>query len=270
MANEGGGDKSKISEINIVCLSGLPRSGSTWLGAILSQNPRFYVTNPQSPFVELLWRNYSLWDEPNWKADFLELQDIKIPYLRKVANAYFKEFTDSPVILDVRRHWNSIKNIEMYADVFGELPKIICPVRNVEEIVASFINLFKRNGRSWGKDSISGNLFDTPYKLLLESYNSKYRDCLLFVGYEDLIKDTYSLLDRIYEFIGEPLYNHDLNSIRAHEPCIRSDKEYNLSGLHLVSSGVVESVTDARDCLSDKQFELLKELNFWKNEQLWR
>ena len=125
MANKGGGDKSKISEIKIICLSGLPRSGSTWLGAILSQNPRFYVTNPQSPFVELLWRNYSLWDEPNWKADFLELQDIKIPYLRKVASSYFKEFTDSPVILDVRRHWHSIKNIEMYADVFGELPKTI-------------------------------------------------------------------------------------------------------------------------------------------------
>jgi len=34
-------------------LAGLPRSGTTLLGAILNQNPKVYVTTT-SPFVEIL------------------------------------------------------------------------------------------------------------------------------------------------------------------------------------------------------------------------
>ena len=83
-------------------LAGLPRSGSTWLALILNQNPKFYVTKPLSLFPELLWRNYTLWQSSWYEGELMneEFQQLKIHYLQKLSTLFFKELTDSPVVID--------------------------------------------------------------------------------------------------------------------------------------------------------------------------
>ena len=104
-------------------LAGLPRSGSTLLGTLLNQNPNIYVPHTSS-FVEDFMGN--------------KMQQIKIPFLKKLFQSYFSELTDKPIVIDKRRSWQTIENIKMYKEIFGKKPKIICTVRNLEEIIASY------------------------------------------------------------------------------------------------------------------------------------
>lgn len=233
--------------------------------AILNQNPRFYVA-PQSPFVELLWRNFSLWGDEDWKIDFLidGLEKVKIPYLKKLTESYFSQLTDKPVIIDHRRGWQGIANIEMYAEVFGELPKIICLVRNVEEIIASYKEVFRKNKKGWEYNrDMSGNIFELNYNQLKKTYNSQYKDCLLLVDYKHLVSDTEFELWRIYDFLGEDVYKHDIDSIKELRSYKSVDSAYNLVGLHKIKKGVVKSKTNAQKILTTDELSKFKEFTFW-------
>lgn len=252
--------------LKLIFLSGLPRSGSTWLGAILNQNPQFYVTT-QSPFVELLWRNFSLWDDDKWKADLENerLQDIRNPYLQKLTELYYSQLTDKSIVIDTQRAWHSVQNIEMFIKIFGVTPKIICPVRKVEEIIASFIELYKRNDREWDYDTnMRGNIFENPYVWLRNTHTSSYKDILHLVDYQDLVDFPNTVLHGIYDFIEEPKYGHDLNSVVANESYKTVDVEYNLVGLHEIKSGITKSNTQARKILTEEQFLHFQKWTFWK------
>ena len=65
---------------NLFLLSGLPRSGSTLLGTLLNQNPLIYTTHTSS-FVEILYRNYSIWNDKNFAEDFAgdKMKNMKLP-----------------------------------------------------------------------------------------------------------------------------------------------------------------------------------------------
>ena len=251
----------------LVCLGGLPRSGTTWLGTILNQNPRFYVTGP-SPFVELLWRNYALWDDPAYISDLQadDLGNMRIPYLRKLTNLYYNHLTNCNIIIDNRRAWQSTTNIQIFTQVFGATPKIICPVRNVEDIISSYIKMFERNDLEWNYyTSMKGNIFEDSYTQLKESYNSTHRKSLLLVEYEDLVNNLDLSLDDIYNFIEEPRYNHDVSTIKINESYNKVAEKYGLVGLHDVKSGVVKSATRATDILTKDQFSEFSKLTFWRD-----
>ena len=82
-------------------LAGLPRSGSTWLSAILNQNPNIFVT-PISPWVELLWRHYSMWDEYPHEELFSNdrIKKSRSSYLEKITKVFYEELTDKPIVID--------------------------------------------------------------------------------------------------------------------------------------------------------------------------
>ena len=243
-------------------LSGLPRSGSQWLGRLLNQNPCIYVPLV-SAFIEVLWRQYSIWDDPDWKPDFLGMEDLRSPYLKKASNVYFSYLTDKPVVIDNRRHWQAVENIEMYIEIFGEKPKIICPVRNIEEIMASFASLFHKNDIEWSTDRIAGNTFDLNYVQLKNTFESKYKDCLLLIDYKDLSTDPISILKKIYEFIGEDFYNHDLNATHPPEMCKKIEKFVGLNGLFNIKSGIKKSESNPNNHFTVDQVNNFAEMNFW-------
>ena len=65
---------------NSVVFAGLPRSGITLLASMINKDKDIYVTTT-SPFVELLWRNYSLWsgDDYAGELDTDNMRKLKIP-----------------------------------------------------------------------------------------------------------------------------------------------------------------------------------------------
>ena len=240
----------------------MPRSGSQWLGRLLNQNPRIYVPLV-SPFIEVLWRQYSTWDDPDWKEDFFGIEDLRSPYLKKASSLYFSHLTDKPVVIDMRRHWQSVENIEMYLEIFGEMPKIICPVRNIEDIMASFASLFHKNDIEWSADRIAGNTFDLNYVQLKNTFESKYKDCLLLVDYNELSTNTIPILKKIYEFIGEDFYNHDFNATHPPLICKKIEQSMGLNGLFNIKSGIKKSVSNPNNYFTEDQIKNFTEMKFW-------
>ena len=121
----------------------------------------------------------------------------------------------------------------MYKDIFGELPKIICPVRNVEEIAASFVSLFRNNGRNWHSHDMKDLLLQNCQNLK-STFDSEYNECLLFVDYNDLVNDTSNELERIYKFIDVPSYAHKLDSVSVDVSYKKVEDIFGLTNMHKV------------------------------------
>ena len=242
-------------------IAGLPRSGSTLLGTLLNQNPLIYTTHSSS-FVEILYRTYSIWNDKNFSEDFAgsKMKNMKIPYLQEITQAYFKQQTDKPIVFDKRRHWHSIENIKMFKEIFNQEPKIICPVRNIEEIVASFKSIFLKNKKTLNLES---NIFDVPFFHLKKTWNSEFKRCLFFVEYNDLVKSTQKTLNKIYDFIGQPYYKHNLNNIVSNDPLKEVEKIYGLKGLHNLQKTIKKSITST-DILDAKELKYYSLQNFWR------
>jgi sulfotransferase len=244
-------------------LCGLPRSGGTWLANILNQNPSIYVT-PSSPFVEMLYRHWEIWHDPVMDETMAgdKIRAIKHSYLKKLTELFYSELTPKPIVFDNRNAWQTIPNIEMYENVYGKLPKIICPVRNVEEIAASFISLCRKNGKEW-KTHDTCDVFWYSINSLIATHKSKYRECLLLVEYKDLTDNPDDTLTKIYEFIDEPNYQHDFDNILVDETYKKVEKILGLEGLHKIEQGIVRSKTNPREFLNDEEISFYQEQTFW-------
>lgn len=246
----------------IFLLGGLPRSGTTVLGLILDQNPNIFC-HVTSPFCEIIWRNYSLWEDQNYREDFIDKDTygMKIPFLKELTNSYFKNLTSKKYILDKRRNWNNIANIEMYQEIFQTRPKIICPVRPVEDIVASWKSIFK--DKEWSDELLQGNVFYNSYYDLKNSFEYGYRDCFHFIEYESLVKNTQYEIKKIYEFLDIKNHKHDLTSIENRQS-LKDIDTLILPGLHNIKSSIEKSTTNSKKILTKEEYEKYSKLNFWR------
>jgi sulfotransferase len=248
--------------VNLSLLGGLPRSGITVLSALLNQNPNLYVTTT-SPFIELLWRNYSMWNDSTYDGELGtdKMQELKVPFLNKLTKFFYSELTDTKNVIDKRRQWQGITNIEMYKEVYGELPKIICPVRDIDEIIVSYMQIFKSNGVKWDYDALmKGNRFETSYYQLKETFESKYSECLYLVEYNDLVDKPQETLDGIYNFLGLDSFKHSLN-IEATE----KEANHNFIDLHTLRGVLGRDSTKIGEYLTDAQVANYNKQIFWRN-----
>ena len=87
---------------NSIVFAGLPRSGITLLASMLNTDKDIYVTT-SSPFVELLWRNYSIWSEDTYAGEFDtdNMRKLKIPFLRGLAELYYSQLNSIILILNI-------------------------------------------------------------------------------------------------------------------------------------------------------------------------
>jgi sulfotransferase len=251
---------------NSIVFTGLPRSGITLLASMLNKDKDIYVTT-SSPFVELLWRNYSIWSEDTYagELDTDNMRKLKIPFLRGLTELYYSQLTSKPVVIDKRRAWQNVINIEMYRDIFGVLPKIICPVRRVVDIITSWKVLYKKNNKQWNYEDLKSNKFETAYYDLKESY-AKYPECFLLVDYDNLVDDPHNVMDQVYDFIGCRCDRRILNFevIKATE----LEGNHGLTGLHTLRNKLVRSDDKAEDILTEDEFMKFSDWDFWTVKEL--
>ena len=244
---------------NSVVFAGLPRSGITLLASMLNKDKDIYVTT-SSPFVELLWRNYSIWSEKTYAGDLDtdNIRQAKIPFLRGLTELYYSQLTSKPVVIDKRRKWQNIINIEMYRDIFGVLPKIICPVRRVVDIITSYKVLYEKNNKQWDYEDLKDNKFETGYYDLKESYE-KYPECFLLVDYDNLVDNPHDVMNQVYNFIGKEQPEQNFEVIEATE----LEGNHGLAGLHTLRKELVRSGNNAEDILTEDEFMKFKSWDFW-------
>jgi sulfotransferase len=255
-------------------MAGLPRSGSTLLSAILNQNPRFY-SGPSSPVTGLmLILEQALSQDELFRAYPKNQQAGEI--ISNVIRHYYSD-TDKPVVFDKNRSW--VQRMHYIPGYFGAEPKIICPVRDTAEILASFLAMHKRNPyETNGKinfidemlvrcqllmsnDGIVGQSYNGIRQVLIEGR----QNYMHFVEYQDLVTDPEGTLRKLYDFLGEPYYEaHDYNNVvNIHRE--NDGDVYGFADMHDVRSTVAKSGINPEEILPPAIFEACAGTEFWRS-----
>lgn len=222
-----------------VCLSGLPRSGSTLLSAILHQNPLIHAEG-NSAVCQLMWDM-----EQSCKfncGEQLQANNRHTTMYELVASipvTYYKHVTRL-IILDKCRSWTLPANQDLLQRFVTDTPKTIVLTRPIEEIVASFADLHKRNDKPFDESALLREGTEPLMRSLsgVESARKTNRGEFLFISYEELINDTNAVLDEIYHFICEKRFFHNLKNIINNNP--ENDLVYGLNGMHDVYPTIIK------------------------------
>ena len=211
-------------------LSGIPRSGSTVLAAILNQNPMTHVSTT-SGLVHALDGLANTWHS----AGLLNEND---PERKKLAQTMrgaidaFYEDTTAPVIIDKSRGWPIAQIMAAMSQVLGHQPKIIATVRSVPDCAASFIRVAKPENLD--EFMYSGQLMDhlkAAYISLQNGYNFAPEN-FLFVEYEDLLADPKEQLARIHAFLELPDFSYDFDNIDGSTVAEDDENLHGHAGMH--------------------------------------
>src|SRR5262245_22241232 len=121
-------------------ISGLPRSGSTLLSALLKQNPRFHasVTSPMARFFVFAMNQMSSGSEFAVFFDDARRQAI----LRNILEGYYVGLPPDRVVFDTNRTWTA--RISLLGALYPQ-SRVICCVRDVGWIIDSIERQLRKN-----------------------------------------------------------------------------------------------------------------------------
>ena len=244
-------------------LSGIPRSGSTVLAAILNQNPMTHVSTT-SGLVHALDGLANTWHS----AGLLNENDperTKLAQTMRGAIDAFYEETAAPVIIDKSRGWPIPQIMGAMAQVIGRPCKVIATVRPVPDCMASFVRVAKP--ADLDEFMYSGQLAD-HLKAAYLSLDAGYRampENFLFVVYDELLADPKGQLDRIHEFLGLEPYNYDFSNIDGSS--VKEDDEnlHGYAGMHDVKPVLAKQHNDKSKDLLKHHYNQFCQPEFWND-----
>jgi sulfotransferase len=228
-------------------ISGLPRSGSTLLAALLRQNPRFHasMTSPMASIYTAVQNALS------GKSEFHPFVTDKhrTSLLTAVFDAFYESTHTSKVIFDTNRSWCA--RMPGLVRLFPKA-KWICCVRGLPWIIDSFERIVRDNafepsrifnfesattvyGRTERMMSPSG-VIGYAYQALREAFYSEHARRLLLVTYESLANSPASTMASIYAFIEEESFGHNFEEVEYEA----DEFDYRLGspGLHRIRTKV--------------------------------
>ena len=254
-------------------ISGLPRSGSTLLSAILLQNPRFHagMTSPVGALFSGILEQCSAGSEFGAVIDI----DMRRRLLRGLFDSYYADKADKPVVFDTNRQWCA--RLPALKDLFPKARTIAC-VRNVAWVMDSLERLYRANpfentklfGDAVERNSVysrcetlaqHNRLVGYAWTALKEAYYGENADSMLIVDYDLLSQAPERVMRLIYDFIDEPWFEHDFDSLAYDAP--EFDQALGVAGLHKVKARV--ALQSRRTILPPDLFEKYAELSFWKD-----
>lgn len=254
-------------------ISGLPRSGSTLLAALLRQNPRFHagMTSPVGSLFSGMLNQFSAGSE----FGAVISQEQRRCLLRGLFDSYYSDQADKSVVFDTNRLWCS--RLPALRDLFPQ-SKVIACVRNVAWVMDSLERLYRanpfENTKLFADDSERNTVYSRVETLaqrnrlvgfgwsaLKEAYYGEQADALLLVDYELLVQAPERVLRLVYEFLEQPWYPHDFANVEYDAP--EFDQALGVSGLHRVRRQV--ALESRRTILPPDLFEQYSKLSFWSD-----
>jgi len=234
----------------IIPLTGLPRSGTTVLMSILNQNDHFTAA-PDSDLPELLVsiRNWSSDQVKKSQLPHKIFHDSILNFCRSGAESWLNNNCPTDMLVDKSRYW--IYQHQFMFQVFPNIKMILC-IRDLRFFINSLLkaqlNTFYINFQDYYSDMNE----DFMLQRIKECFNvwwikealvslkelieiaPNYREQLLLFKYEELILNPQSSMNRIYDFLELPKYNHNFNHIKQIEP--HYDNMYAPYGDHQIQS----------------------------------
>jgi len=253
-------------------ISGLPRSGSTLLAAILRQNPRFRagMTSPVGSLFNSALAQMSAGSEFGAVVGVEQRKAV----LRGLFASFYESYPDDSVIFDTNRQWCS--KLPALLDLFPNAKVIAC-VRNVAWIMDSIERLYRANPyentrlfgnmqRSTVYNRLEGlaqhdQLVGFAWSALREAFYGEQASSLLVLDYDLLAQAPQKVLPLIYQFIGEPLFEHDFENVEYDAP--EFDLQLGVEGLHRVRPKV--EFQSRRTIIPPDLFEKYSQLSFWSD-----
>ena len=254
-------------------LSGLPRSGSTLLAALLRQNPRFQA-EMSGPVAGLFG---ALLAEMSGKNEFSVF--ISDAQRQRILTGLFESYyadCQADVVIDTSRAWCT--RLPALTALFPKSRVIAC-VREVAWIIDSLERIVRKNAlqpssifnyQSGGTvytrvNGLAGpeGMVGFAYDALKEAFYGEDADRLLLVQYETLTTDPKKALAAVYAFLGEPSYAHDFTHVSYDATAF--DTKAGTPGLHAVRPEV--KALPRTTILPPDLFRRFANDAFWKDPQ---
>lgn len=246
--------------------SGLPRSGSTLLSALLNQNPDIY----SSHMTDLLTSMHAYRNLIN-NYESVQAEVLPTSYYNVMAGmgSLFYQQIEKPIVFDKSRGWGDVKSMP-YLFMLNKNPKILFPIRPPLEILASFINIIKdkpnnfidrymafeefpiyrdlNDARCDWLMSSKGTLGST-IEVLANVIKQENKEIVHFIHYDKLITEPQQTMNKIYNFLELPQYEHNFASIKEADSS-NDEQAFGIRDLHKVSSTLTPSMTSVETTLS--------------------
>ncbi|KPH85059.1 sulfotransferase [Komagataeibacter intermedius AF2] len=233
-------------------MSGLPRSGSTLLAAILRQNPVVAEAGYISPVAPMIVKLTSVMVEGEYQTEFdtktrdRVLQGVLLNYYGKLSAPEGQQ----PMIIDNSRIWCTRLGL---ANALFPGSKVICCVRDPVWIIDSFERLIQRNpllGSKIVPIERRGNLYsridyilgaDGPFGFCWRAFNEAYHGDmahnLIVVDYDRLVNDPAGTMTTLTDALQLPAWRYDFERVQFEEP-VAFDQNLNSPGQHIVRERV--------------------------------
>ena len=254
-------------------ISGLPRSGSTLLAALLRQNPALHagMTSPVGSLFTTMLREVSQGNETAVFIDDAQREAL----LRGLFDNYYFRVHPARTVFDTNRLWTS--KLPTLAALYPAA-KVICCVRHVPWVLDSIERLIRRNhlelskifnfepggtvySRVEGLGSGTG-MVGFAWNALREAWFGEQADRILLVTYETLTERPQAALDAVYDFTGLPRFQHNPENV-GYDDAAEFDARLGTPGLHRVGTRV--SPVARRTLLPPDLFRRFEPDSFWRD-----
>jgi len=262
-------------------MGGLPRSGGTMLSSILNQNPDIYVS-PQSVLPNTLGATYNQYsskenkDSDQWDSIYRVMEMIIPTFYSGYKEKY---------IIDKNFSWLDAHPYVILENHLKNPIKVICPVRNILEILASWNRLCENDpNNQYDSDIIKSdktkrpmadkradffmNMGNAESGILNVIENLKrilypqFKDNIMLVDYDDMISDTEESVKRVYDFLGINYYDHDFNNLST--PHKYTD-HWGVKNHHKVKKVIEKEQYVLDDIFLPSTIKKYSGLEFWKS-----
>jgi sulfotransferase len=230
-------------------IAGLPRSGSTLLCNLLAQNPRIQTTST-SGIINIVHLVHDEWKNVFGTASHPAAAADRKRVMEGVMQDYFDDPDDDrPIVFDKSRGW--LGQLWLAELAIGHKAKVLVCVRDIRDVLASFEQLWRKNAGTWGQPQEQGYYLDwqtvegrcdvlmRPDQVVGGAYNRiktalsrGARDRMHFVEFEKMTTDPRETTRAIYEFLGEPLFDHNFDNVE--QVTWEDDYMHGIPGLHKI------------------------------------
>lgn len=252
-------------------ISGLPRSGSTLLAALLRQNPRFHaaMTSPVGAMYMALEGAMSRRNEAAVFIEATQREDV----LRGLFASYYSSTATGKLVFDTNRAWCS--KLPALMRLFPK-SRVICCVRSISWIMDSVERLVRRNAfelsgmfgfeaggtvftrvnRLAASDGMVGYALDA----LKEGFYGEQGRQLILVEYQALTRAPTDTLRLLYDLLDEPHFTHDFDNVEYEADAF--DLALGTPGLHAIRRKV--EWTERKTVLPPELFSRFQNDAFWR------
>ena len=213
------------------CL-GLPRTASTLIMNILNENPRIFTTGSccMTYFFDACHQR------SNQVSEFIALdKDVLnksyINFLRQGMRGWFEAMTDKPIVFSKSRIWSAY-----FPHTFAIDPnsKYLVMVRDLRDIICSFESLVWKHPQVKYTQEDHQPFYQGSFEERMEAYCTqefsnlgrplrilphlievaeKNLDNFFVCRHEDFNEQPRETLQQIYQWLGEPNFEHDFDNI---------------------------------------------------------